>query len=68
MHAAKRELRQINMAKRESIERLGGRLRNINMLTAPLIILAIAIGLGVQHAVRRRRSISHASDAATAQT
>jgi len=60
---ANRQLRQVRMKKRERIERLGKILQNVNMLTAPAVILLIAIGLGIYRAAKRRHYISHASDA-----
>ena len=63
IHQAKRRLRQVKMKRRESIEQLGNTLRNFNMLSAPAIILVIAIILGICRSVRKRHYISHASDA-----
>jgi ABC-type uncharacterized transport system involved in gliding motility auxiliary subunit len=60
---AKKELQQIKKVRLQQIEGLGNRLRNFNMLTAPAIILVIAIVLGVSRSARKRRYISHASDA-----
>ena len=60
---AQRELRQVRMAKRERIEKLGNKLRQANMLGTPLVILVIAIALGLCRSVRKRHYISHASDA-----
>jgi len=63
IHKARHEQRKVKMRRRERIEHLGNSLRNINMLTAPTIILIIAIGLGVYRSVKKRHYISHASDA-----
>jgi ABC-2 type transport system permease protein len=63
IHQAQRQLRQVKMTKREKIEHLGNRLRQANMLTAPIVILIIAIVLGIRRSVRKRHYISHASDA-----
>jgi ABC-type uncharacterized transport system involved in gliding motility auxiliary subunit len=60
---AQRQLRQVKMTRRERIEQLGNKLRQANMLGAPLAILAIAIALGLFRSVRKRHYISHASDA-----
>ncbi|MHC4511799.1 MAG: hypothetical protein ACYTAO_23090, partial [Planctomycetota bacterium] len=60
---AQRQLRQVKMTRRERIERLGNRLRQANMLGAPVVILIIAIVLGLRRSVRKRHYISHASDA-----
>jgi len=60
---AKKELQQIKKTRLQRIEGLGNRLRNFNMLTAPATILIIAIILGIYRSVRKRRYISHASDA-----
>jgi ABC-2 type transport system permease protein len=63
IHQAQRQLRQVRMTKREKIEHLGNRLRQANMLAAPMVILIIAILLGIRRSVRKRHYISHASDA-----
>jgi len=63
IHQAQRQLRQVKMARREKIEHLGNRLRQANMLAAPVVILIIAIVLGIRRGVRKRHYISHASDA-----
>jgi ABC-type uncharacterized transport system involved in gliding motility auxiliary subunit len=60
---AQRQLRQVKMTRRERIEQLGNKLRQANMLGAPLAILAIAIALSLFRSVRKRHYISHASDA-----
>jgi ABC-type uncharacterized transport system involved in gliding motility auxiliary subunit len=60
---AKKQLQQIKKVRLQQIEGLGNRLRNFSMLTAPAIILVIAIVLGVSRSARKRRYISHASDA-----
>jgi ABC-type uncharacterized transport system involved in gliding motility auxiliary subunit len=63
IHQAQRQLRQVKMTRREEIEHLGNRLRQANMLAAPMVILIIAIVLGIRRGVRKRHYISHASDA-----
>lgn len=63
IHNAQRQLRQVRMTRRERIEQLGNKLRQANMLGAPLVILVIAIVLGLCRSVRKRHYISHASDA-----
>ena len=63
IHQAQRQLRQVRMTRREKIEHLGNRLRQANMLAAPIVILIIAIVLGVRRGIRKRHYISHASDA-----
>jgi len=60
---AQRQLRQVRMTRRERIEQLGNKLRQANMLGAPMVILVIAILLSLCRSVRRRHYISHASDA-----
>ncbi len=60
---AERQKRQVRMIRRERIERLGNKLRQANMLGAPLVILVIAVALGLRRSVRKRHYISHASDA-----
>lgn len=63
IHQAQRQLRQVKMTRREKIENLGNRLRQANMLAAPMVILIIAIVLGIRRGMRKRHYISHASDA-----
>lgn len=63
IHQAQRQLRQVKMAKRVKIERLGNRLRQADMLAAPFVILIIAVVLGIRRGMRKRHYISHASDA-----
>ncbi|MHC4426544.1 MAG: Gldg family protein [Planctomycetota bacterium] len=63
IHQAQRQLRQVKVTRRERIERLGNKLRQANMLVAPMVILIIAIVLGIRRGVRKRHYISHASDA-----
>ena len=60
---AERQLIKVQRKRRERIELLGNRLRNVNMLLAPAFILAIAIALGAYRSARKRHYISHASDA-----
>lgn len=60
---AKNRLRDVKMTRRESIETLGNKLRSFNMLAAPAAILVIAIVLGIRKNAKKRKYISHASDA-----
>ena len=60
---AEREKRRVNMKSYELIDGLGKKLQNINMLTAPTVILLIAVVLWLLRSVRKRYYISHASDA-----
>lgn len=57
-----KELRDVNMSKRQDIEKLGIKIRNFCMLLTPAIILLIAIGLAIFRSARKRHYISHASD------
>ncbi len=63
IHQAQRQLNEVKLQKRERIEHLGNRLRQANMLGAPMVTLIIAVALGVRRSVRKRHYISHASDA-----
>jgi len=63
IHKAQRDLREVKMTRRERIEHLGNKLRNFNMIMAPAAILIITIVLGIYRSVKKRRYISHASDA-----
>ncbi|MFA5555318.1 MAG: hypothetical protein WDA68_12320, partial [Phycisphaerae bacterium] len=60
---AQMRLRDVKMNRRQSIEHLGNRLRNLNTLPGPVIILLIAVLLGIYRVSKKRRYISHASDA-----
>lgn len=60
---AQMRLRDVKMRKRENIESLGNRLRNLNTLPGPVLILLIAVIIGVYRSTKRRRYVSHASDA-----
>jgi ABC-2 type transport system permease protein len=57
------ELQKVKRQNREEIEGIGDRLRNINMILVPAAILVVAIVLSSYRTTRRRRYISHASDA-----
>jgi ABC-type uncharacterized transport system involved in gliding motility auxiliary subunit len=63
IHQAKKQLQEIKKTRLQRKENLGNSLRNFNMLAAPAAILVIAIILGVHRSVKKRRYISHASDA-----
>jgi len=56
-------LRKIRNESRQSIEHLKTRLEVFNIMAAPAAILLIAIIVGIRRGIRRRRYISHASDA-----
>jgi ABC-type uncharacterized transport system involved in gliding motility auxiliary subunit len=60
---AKKQLQEIKKTRLQRKENLGNSLRNFNMLAAPAAILVIAIILGIHRSVKKRRYISHASDA-----
>ncbi len=60
---AEGELQKVKREKREEIEAIGEKLRNINMILIPAAILAVVIVLSFYRTTRRRRYISHASDA-----
>lgn len=60
---AKSELRNIKKERNERIEQLGTFLQNVNMFSAPAVILVIAILLRIRQAVLRRKYITHESDA-----
>jgi len=56
-------LREVQRKRREKIEQLGQMLQNVNMWSAPAVILMVAIMLGIRRSFLRRRFVSHASDA-----
>ncbi|MFC1780954.1 Gldg family protein [Planctomycetota bacterium] len=62
IYQAELDKRQINMKRRDSIDRLKGKLQRANTLYVPLAILLVAIVLGIRRSLRKRHYISHASD------
>jgi len=54
---AERQLNEVKLKRRERIESLGARLRQVNMLVAPSVILIIAIALGLHRSMRKRNYI-----------
>jgi ABC-type uncharacterized transport system involved in gliding motility auxiliary subunit len=60
---AEKRLRDIKMQKRERVERLKERMRFYCTVPGPILTLCIAVALGIYRNVKRRRYISHASDA-----
>jgi ABC-type uncharacterized transport system involved in gliding motility auxiliary subunit len=63
IHEARARLRDVKMKKREKIEHLGNRLRNLNTLPGPIIMVIVAIILGIYRSTKKRHYVSHASDA-----
>jgi ABC-type uncharacterized transport system involved in gliding motility auxiliary subunit len=60
---AEGELREVQRQRREKTEQLGKTLQNLNMWSAPAVILVIAVILSIRRNMLRRRYVSHASDA-----
>lgn len=58
-----KHLRDIKMQKRERVERLKEQMRFYCTIPGPIFVLLIAVGLGIYRSVKRKRYISHASDA-----
>lgn len=63
IHQAQRRLRDVKMQERKRIEQLGDSLQNLNTLPGPIFVLLIAVILGLVRSTKKRRYISHASDA-----
>ena len=63
LREAEKELRDIKMQKRQRVEALKRKMRNFCTLPGPILTLAIAVLLGIYRSGKRRRYISHASDA-----
>ncbi|AQQ08260.1 gliding-associated putative ABC transporter substrate-binding component GldG [Sedimentisphaera cyanobacteriorum] len=59
---AKARLQDVKRERREEIEALGNKLRNINMLLAPGVILVIAVILWLMRATKRRNFVSNRRD------
>jgi ABC-type uncharacterized transport system involved in gliding motility auxiliary subunit len=60
---AEAELQNFKRQKREKIDNIESKLSILNMALVPAMILVVAIVLGIYRSSRRRRYISHASDA-----
>jgi len=60
---AEKRLRDIKMQKRQRVEKLKAKMRFYCTVPGPICVLLIAVGLGIYRSVKRRRYISHASDA-----
>jgi ABC-2 type transport system permease protein len=60
---AQRQLRAIKAKQREQVDRLGQTLEMVNMAAVPGVVMLLAVGLGLWRGLRRRRYISHTSDA-----
>jgi ABC-type uncharacterized transport system involved in gliding motility auxiliary subunit len=60
---AEKELRRVQVKRREEEDALRNNLRTANMLVAPAVILVVAILLGVRRSLMRKYYVSHASDA-----
>jgi ABC-2 type transport system permease protein len=63
IHKAQRQLRAVQAKRVQRIDRLGSALEMINILCVPGVVMGIALVLGIWRSVRRRRYISHTSDA-----
>ncbi|MCI0498990.1 MAG: GldG family protein [Planctomycetales bacterium] len=63
LHEAEKRLREVKMQKRQRIEALKEKMRFYCTIPGPILTLVIAVMLGIYRAVKRRRYISHASDA-----
>jgi len=63
LRQAQGDLLEVKKKRYESIEQLGTMLQNLNMWSAPAVILAIAILLSIRQSILRRRHVSHLSDA-----
>jgi ABC-2 type transport system permease protein len=60
---AQQQLNEVKLNKRKRIEHLGNIFEGLNMLTAPVAILIIAVVLGIYRSAKKRHYISHSSDA-----
>ncbi len=60
---AQKKLRSIKEKSRVQTDRLGNKLKMVNIAAVPGVILLLAVVLGVWRSVRRRQYISHTSDA-----
>jgi ABC-2 type transport system permease protein len=59
---AEKRLQQVKLQRRERIEELGNKLRSINMLLAPGVILVIAAALAIYRSIRKRSYKSSTRD------
>jgi ABC-type uncharacterized transport system involved in gliding motility auxiliary subunit len=60
---AQKRLRGIKEKSQVQTDRLGNKLKMVNIATVPSVILVVAVVLGIWRSVRRRQYVSHASDA-----
>ncbi len=60
---AQKRLRGIKEKSQVQTDRLGNKLKMVNMTAVPGVIMLVAVVLGVWRSVRRRQYISHTSDA-----
>jgi ABC-type uncharacterized transport system involved in gliding motility auxiliary subunit len=60
---AEKHLRQVKRGAYQGIEKLGDRLRNLNTLAVPTVILFVAVILGTYRSTKKKHYVSHKSDA-----
>ncbi|MGE5294699.1 MAG: hypothetical protein ACM3VT_07710, partial [Solirubrobacterales bacterium] len=60
---AQKNLRAIKEKSQVQTDRLGNKLKMVNMAAVPGVIMLVAVVLGIWRSVRRRQYISHTSDA-----
>ena len=59
---AEKRLREVRRDAYQGIEKLGSRLRNLNTLPGPVLILLVAVILGIHRATRKRHYVRAGSD------
>ncbi len=60
---AEKRLREVRRNAYQGIEKLGDRLRNLNTLPGPVLILMLAVILGIYRSTKKKHYVSHKSDA-----
>lgn len=62
-HEAEMRLREVRRNAYQGIENLGDRLRNLNTLPGPILILLLAVIIGIYRSTKKKHYVSHKSDA-----
>jgi ABC-2 type transport system permease protein len=60
---AEKRLREVRRNAYQGIEKLGNRMRDLNTLPGPILILLLAMILGIYRSTKKKHYVSHKSDA-----
>ncbi len=59
---AQKRLREVKRNSYQGIEKLGNRLRDLNTLPGPILILLLAVIIGIYRSTKKKHYVSHKSD------